>query len=144
MKKDRKALENFSTGLNCAQAVLSSFAEELGVEEEKALKLASGFGGGIGRMAGTCGAVAGAVMVIGLMHGYTTGEDKPAKDTTYSLVRQFAGEFARQNGSTVCRELLGCDVSTTQGFRDATDSGVFKTLCPRYVESAVLILEKML
>lgn len=144
MKREKKALENFSMELNCAQATPSAFAEELGVEEKKALKLASGFGGGMGRLAGTCGAVTGAVMVIGLRYGYTAGDDKDSKDHTYRLVRHFARQFNAKNGSIICKELLGHDVSTTEGYRDAVASGGFKTICPGCVQSAVTILEEIL
>lgn len=144
MKEEEKALETFGTGLNCAQSVLSSFAGGLGLERDKALKIAAGFGGGMGGLGGTCGAVTGAFMVIGLTQGHTAGEDKEGKDATYALVRQFARDFSEKHGSILCRELLGRDVSTLEGYRDAAESGVFKTLCPGFVESAVRILQNLL
>lgn len=144
MKKEEKALETFSTGLNCAQSVLSSFAGELGLEADTALKIAAGFGGGMGGLGGTCGAVTGAFMVIGLTQGHSAGEDKAGKEATYALVRQFAADFSEKHGSILCRELLGHDVSTARGYRDAAEGGVFKTLCPRFVKGAVQILQNLL
>ena len=80
-----KAVACFKEGFNCSQAVLSSFDDDFGLDKDMALKLAAGFGGGMGRMAQTCGAVTGAYMVIGLKHGAITGQDKAAKEhTAYS------------------------------------------------------------
>jgi C_GCAxxG_C_C family probable redox protein len=123
---------------------LTAFSDEFGLHDEVALRLACAFGGGMGRMARTCGAVTGAFMVIGLKYGQTKGNDKTAKDKTYALVKEFAGLFAKEYGSTECRELLACDISTPEGLKIANEKDLFKTICPKCIENAVKILEKLL
>ncbi|MDD3845312.1 MAG: C-GCAxxG-C-C family protein [Syntrophorhabdaceae bacterium] len=144
MTRKDKALEVFDSGFNCAQSVLLAFAEELGLDPEKALKIASGFGGGMGAMGATCGAVTGSFMVIGLDRGNASGDDRETKDATYRMIRQFAREFEQTHGSIACRVLLGCDISSYEGYHEALTKDLFRTLCPRYVETAVTILSPML
>lgn len=144
MKRSDMAVETLASGLNCAQSVLAAFTEDLDLERNDALRLASGFGSGMGRMAGTCGAVTGAFMVIGLKIGNISGKDKDAKDRTYALIREFAAQFAKERGSLVCRELLGCDISTQEGLNLANAKDLYRTICPKCVESSVTILEKIL
>jgi len=136
------ALSRFAEGFNCAQAVLSVYAEHLGLDRETALKLAAGFGGGMGRMASMCGAVTGAFMVLGLQYGGTT-TDREAKEAIYARVREFADRFKARNGSLVCRELLGCDISHPEGLRQAKESSAFTDICPAFIQNACEILEEM-
>ena len=143
MTRTERALSIFQNGLNCSQAVFSSFSEELGIPEEKALMISSGFGAGMGRMSLTCGAVTGAFMTLGLKEGFFSGENKESKETIYRLVREFGDAFAAVHGSIQCRELLGFDISTPDGYKEAADSGIFRDRCPRFVQSAIEIVEKM-
>jgi C_GCAxxG_C_C family probable redox protein len=138
------AVSCFKQGLSCSQAILSTFGEQFGLDRETALKVAAGFGGGMGRMAGTCGAVTGAFMVLGLKYGAVSAEDRDAKELTYELVREFAARFKERNGSVECRELLGCDISTPEGLQEFKDKGLLSTLCPNYVLDAAEILAEML
>jgi C_GCAxxG_C_C family probable redox protein len=133
-----RALSRFSAGFNCSQAVLSAYAQ--GIDQEAALKIASGFGGGMGRMAETCGAVIGAMMVLGLKFG-AASPDRAAKELIYERIREFAARFKERNGSLVCRDMLGCDISTPEGLEVA--KSLFTTVCPRYVRDACEILEEM-
>jgi C_GCAxxG_C_C family probable redox protein len=144
MDKVDHALSTFDSGFNCSQSVLTAFCNELGLQNEPAFRIAGAFGGGMGRMGKTCGAVTGGFMVIGLKHGQTQSNDKTAKDRTYAVVREFADLFAKEHGSIECRELLACDISTPEGFKTANEKDLFKTICPKCVESAVKILEKLL
>jgi len=139
-----KAVAYFKEGFNCSQAVVSSFAGDFGIDKNAALKLAAGFGGGMGRMAQTCGAVTGAYMVIGLKYGATTGQDRAAKDLTYQKVRDFNDRFKARNRSLICKELLKCDISTPSGFLEAKQEGLMTTMCPKLVQDAVEILEGMM
>src|SRR5271157_2593387 len=111
------AVACFKQGFSCSQAILSTFGEQFGLDQKTALKLAAGFGGGMGRMAGTCGAVTGAFMVLGLKYGAVSPDDRQAKELTYERVRMFAARFKERNGSLECRELLGCDISTPEGLQ---------------------------
>lgn len=139
-----QALASFKEGLNCSQAVLSSFAGDFGLDKDMALKLGTGFGAGMGRTGHRCGAVTGAYMVIGLKYGATTGQDRTAKELTYQKVREFNDQFEGRNKTVTCRKLLKCDISTPEGFEEAKQKGLFTTICPKMVRDAVEILEEMM
>ena len=91
----------------------------------------------------TCGAVTGALMVIGLKHGQTQREDKQAKEKTYALAREFLERFKARNDALLCRELLGYDINTPEGMQAIRDKGLFDSLCARLVANAVEILEEL-
>ncbi len=144
MSKKSVALCRFDEGFSCSQAVFSAYAEELGLDRETALKIAGAFGGGMGRMAETCGAVSGALMTIGLKYGPTNPANSATKEKTYELVREFVARFRARNGSIVCKELLGWDISTPAGHEAAKYRGLFASLCPKYVADAADIVEEVL
>ena len=108
------------------------------------MKVSGAFGGGMGRMGETCGAVTGALMVIGLRYGKTRAEDEQTKEKVYTLVQEFVKRFKARNGSILCRELLGCDLSTQDGRTLAKEKQLTKTLCPKYVQDAAEIIEELL
>ncbi len=146
MKKSRveEVVATHGEGFSCAQALLAVYGPELGMDRETALKVAGGFGGGMGRMAGICGAVTGAFMVIGLVHGMTKKGDLPQKERSYETIRQFAEKFKARNRTLVCRELMGVDVSTPEGFAESKAKNIARTVCPKFVRDAAEILEEML
>ena len=104
--KTKAARENFFNGANCAQAVLKAFEKETGLSEELSLKLGSSFGGGMGRMRKTCGALTAAFMVAGLIKGYSELDDIGLKGEHYALVQSMAKEFEKAFGSTECKDIL--------------------------------------
>ena len=101
-----KARELFNDGYNCSQAVFGAFAEDAGLDMKTALRFASPFGGGMGRMREVCGGVSGMFMVLGLFYGYDEPDDAQAKKELYSYVRALAEKFKESEGSIICRELL--------------------------------------
>ena len=101
-----KAAELFMQGYNCAQAVAVAFCDLTGLEEKQAAKMASAFGGGMGRLREVCGAVSGMLLVLGILDGYDDPTDDTAKKELYSRVQALAREFREENGSIICRELL--------------------------------------
>jgi C_GCAxxG_C_C family probable redox protein len=107
MNRTQKAIQLFNSSYNCSQAVLAAFADKAGLDEPTALKLASGFGGGIGCSGGTCGALTGAVMAMGLCCGTADSADNTTKLEVYRKVRQLTEEYKLRTGSTICRELMG-------------------------------------
>jgi C_GCAxxG_C_C family probable redox protein len=109
-----------------------------------ALKIACGFGAGIGRMGRTCGAVTGVVMVIGLKHGQVNLDDEESREKTYTLVKEFINRFTAIHGSIECRELIGYDLSNSGELKSARESGVFQNKCPGFVYDSVRILEDVL
>lgn len=101
-----KAYQTFHQGYNCSQSVAAAFAAEMGLTEAQALRMAVGFGGGMGRMREVCGAFSGLVLVLGTLYG----SDDPARKTDlYTEVQALAARFKAENGggSLICRELLG-------------------------------------
>lgn len=138
-----KAVACFKEGFSCSQAVFSTFAPELGLERDLALKIAGSFGGGMGRMAETCGAVTGAYMALGLKHSASV-VDPASKGENYAKVREFARMFKEKNGSTVCFELLGCDISTEEGMKEFKEKDLINQLCANFVRDAAVILEEIL
>ncbi len=123
------ALRN-EKGYNCAQAVLAAYADLFGLDEATALKIAEGFGTGMGGMGETCGAVTAAYMLIGLMNA-TGSPDKAVRADTYKKVREFAAAFAERHKTTVCRELKGED-------------GRPVVPCPVCIQTAAELFEEML
>lgn len=144
MKHADTAAAVFSQGFACSQAVLAAYAADLDLDQNIALKVSAGFGGGMGRMGHTCGAVTGAYMVIGLKFGAVSGQDQEAKQKSYRLIREFAEKFKARNGSTICRDLLGCDISTQEGFEEMKRKGLHGTVCVKAVRGACEILDEML
>jgi C_GCAxxG_C_C family probable redox protein len=141
MTREEKALACFGEGYSCSQAVLSAFCEDFGLSAEMALRVAGAFGGGIARLGEACGAVTGGLMVIGLKYGITDAKDKQAKERTYEVADRFLQGFTAKYGSIKCRDLLGCEVGTESGMEEARSKGLFKTLCPGFVQHAAGILE---
>lgn len=144
MDKALQAIEYFKETFSCAQAILAAFGEQFGLGKELALKVAGAFGGGMARMGGTCGAVTGSMMVIGLKHGKTAASDDEAKERTYALVLEFVNKFQAKHGSIVCRDLIQCDMSTPKGLQDFKDRNLMETHCVGFVRDAAQILEEIL
>lgn len=144
MERVDSAVSCFRKGYTCSQAIVSVYGALFGLDRATALKIASGFGGGMGRMATTCGAVTGAFMVVGLSHGATDPEDKESKETTHKLVRDFTGRFLALNGSIICKDLMGCDISQPEGLETVREKGLFLTLCSKFVKDSAEIIEDMI
>jgi C_GCAxxG_C_C family probable redox protein len=139
-----QAVAMFQEGFNCAQAVLAACGVPLGLPRDVALHVAGAMGGGIGGMGGTCGAVTGAIMTIGLKYAKTSPADDASKQKAYQLAKQFAAQFKQRNESILCRELLGCDISTPEGMKHFRESGLHGTVCPKLVRDAAEIVERLL
>ncbi len=144
MSRSERAQKLHAQGANCAQSVACSFAPDYGLDGETVMRLATGFGGGMGRMAGVCGAVTGAFIVIGMARGMHSAVDVEAKERAYATVREIAARFREANGALGCRELLGVDIGTPEGMAAAKARNAFGTSCMEYVRSAVEILEQEL
>ena len=140
MNPVKEAVGKFTNGHSCSTAILSSFAKKYGFDEKLAIKLASGFGGGMARKADTCGAVTGAIMVIGLH--YCNGPD--AKEIIYGQVQQFMKIFSERNGSIYCRELLPVNISIEDERNYAEEQNLFQTKCTEFVRDAAGILPELL
>jgi C_GCAxxG_C_C family probable redox protein len=144
MTKVEKAVEFFKGNFNCAQSVFSTFAPELGLDEETARKIATPFGGGLSHMREVCGAVAGALMVIGLRHGMSEDDDLQAKERSYALAREFATRFTAKHESINCQKLIGYDLGNSEEYARAEADGVYERICRNVVRDAVEILEDIM
>jgi len=144
MLRSERAYNYFLQGNNCSQSVILSFTDLLGIEEEVALRIASGFGGGMGRMQQTCGAVTGAFMVIGFLRGKYKEGDEEAKEKTNQIIQEFSKKFTKRFGSINCLELIEYDLNTEEGREQANRQGVFKKKCTNYVKESVELLEEIL
>lgn len=142
MSLPEQAVRTFKGGFNCAQAVLSVFSERFGLERQLALRLATGFGGGIGCGGDICGAVSGGILALGLKYGISE-PDKAAKAEMYRLTRVLEDRFRARTGSVVCRDLLGFDPGTPEGKEKMKVPGVFDC-CNDFVRIAAEITEEML
>ncbi|HSV26256.1 MAG TPA: C-GCAxxG-C-C family protein [Sedimentisphaerales bacterium] len=142
MSRSEKALGIFSEGANCAQAVLASFTDETHIDRADSMKIAASFGGGI-KQALACGAVTGALMVLGMRYGCTDHTNMKEKARITAITRDFQARFVAKHGSLSCKDLLGVNISTKQGHDEAAARGLFKSECTRFVASAVEILEEM-
>jgi C_GCAxxG_C_C family probable redox protein len=134
----------FNEGFSCSQAILSSYGVVFGLTRTTCLKISTGFGAGMAGQAETCGAVTGAIMVIGLKHGRTRADDEAARDNTYERAQLFIRRFKVRNGEVTCRKLLGHDIGTEEGMKAAEEEGLFSEYCPKLVRSAAEILENVL
>jgi C_GCAxxG_C_C family probable redox protein len=143
-QKSDLAAQKFSSGYNCSQSVLFSFCDELNLGKEEALKLACGFGAGMGRNQEVCGAVTGGIMVLGAKYGRGEKEDISATENIYPKVREFMNKFKKRQGHYICRHLLnGCELLTEEGQKYFHENDLKNIVCIPCVKSAVEILEKM-
>ena len=136
MNSIEKAVHLFEKGYMCSQAVFAAFSEDYALSKEQALKIGACFGSGM-RKGEVCGACTGALMVLGLKYG----DDKTKSN---ELCERFLDEFEKENGSYICRDLLGCDIGTPEGVKEAVDNNLFKEFCPIMVESAAKIVDEIL
>ncbi len=143
MTKKEKAMGLFSEGYNCSQAVFAAFSDEMGIDKQTAFRIASSFGGGMGRMREVCGAVSGMFMAAGMLFGYCDPKDNVKKAEHYALIQSLAEEFRKENGSIVCRELLGLTKGENSNSTPTprTDAYYKKRPCKELVGIAAEILE---
>ena len=137
----KTAQVRFEQEFNCSQAVFSAYATKLGIQDEIALKLASPFGGGTAHQGHVCGAVTGALLVLGLQKGNATPE---TKEETYRIAEDYIKHFQELHGSILCRELTGHDISKPGEIQKARDKGVFKITCPGLVKDAAELVSEFL
>ena len=143
--KGERAYALFKDGYNCSQAVFGAFAEELGVDFDTAVKLASGFGGGIGRMREVCGTFTGLTMAASMIYGYNDPKDTETKTELYEKIRALADKFREDNGSIICRELLGLQQAEKSAVPEARTSEYYKKRpCAELCRYAAELLEEFI
>jgi C_GCAxxG_C_C family probable redox protein len=143
MNRSEQAGELFLSGYNCAQAVILTFADDLKFSKELAQKMAAGFGGGMGKQQETCGAVTGAIMVLGLLKGEEVNNNDELKTATYGSVKDLTRAFVATYKSTKCRDLIDCDLNTPEGEAKFKEENIMETVCAGCVKKAVEIVENL-
>ena len=145
INKTETALQKFASGYNCAQSILYSFSNEINIDSNVALKIACGFGAGMGRRGEVCGAVTGGIMTIGAKYGKGENGDKTATETTYAKTKELMDRFQEKHDSFICKELLdGTDLATEEGQLHFRENDLFNSTCKKCVASVVQILEDIL
>jgi C_GCAxxG_C_C family probable redox protein len=144
MTKAEDAVVLFQQGFSCSQAVLTVFAKDFGLNRDIALRISQGFGAGIAYSDDICGAVSGAIMVVGLRYGRIRADDKTAKEKTYTVVGEFLRQFKQNNDSVECTRLLGYNLSDPQQIAEAKKSKAVMARCPTLVRDAVEIVETLI
>jgi C_GCAxxG_C_C family probable redox protein len=139
------ALTRFEAGYNCCQSVFSAFAEGAGLDVETSLRVAGGFGGGMGHLGEVCGALTGAFMALGARYFDPKGDVRAEKTRAAEKVAEAARRFrATQGDCILCRDILGYDISDPEQYVKARAEGAFKKRCPDAVREAARIVKSML
>lgn len=141
--KQKQAINTFKSNFNCAQSVFTSFSDKFGLDKDTANSLTSGFGGGMGMLQKTCGAVTGAYMVISLYNSKIFIDNTDRKEKSAGMIQDFYNKFNAVNGTTNCKKLMNCDLNTEAGSKYAKEHNLFETVCEKCVSDSVLILEEM-
>jgi len=144
MTREEKAVSAFQAGYNCAQSTFMAFIDDLGIEKKQAMKLASGFGGGMGRMQEVCGAVSGGILALGATFGHGEPSESEAQKKTYTLVQELMRRFKAQHTSCLCRDLVqGIDLKTEEGQKQFKEQNLRNKVCVPCVRTAVEIVEEL-
>ncbi|MBN1790485.1 MAG: C_GCAxxG_C_C family protein [Bacteroidales bacterium] len=134
------AITDFRGGLNCSQAVLTAFADDLQLDKNLALSIACGFGGGMGRLQETCGAVTGSFMVMGVHNCRKYTDNRERKEKTYAMVQEFSRRFKSIHGTLDCIDLLHADLKTNEGKQYIKDNNLYEVVCEKCITDAIHIL----
>ena len=143
VKNEQEVLEMFGDGFDCSQIVLSNVSEKLGITKDEALKIAACFGGGMWH-GETCGCVVGALIALGMKYATVEANDQEKKDALLKLKAEFEEKFCDNNGSCICKEILGYNLSIPEEMEKIQEEKLLETKCPKVVLSACDILEEMI
>jgi len=145
MKKSEKALSYFNNSFNCAQSVFTTFGPELGLTEDECLKIACAFGAGMGKQQHVCGAVTGALMVLGARFGKALNDAEHKKELTYKKTEEFIKKFELNNGSIHCFKLLNnLNMNIVEDEIKIHELGLYETVCESAIKDAVELIEKLI
>jgi C_GCAxxG_C_C family probable redox protein len=143
-QKAEKAISSFRSGLNCSQSVLNAYADEMNVDNEFALSVSCGFGGGMGRLQETCGAVTGSFMVFGVYNWKKFVDNKDRKEKTYAMIQRFSKRFKSVHAVMDCKSLLNCDLNTEEGQKYVADNNLHEKVCERCIADAISIVDELI
>ncbi|PKQ63487.1 hypothetical protein BZG02_08925 [Labilibaculum filiforme] len=138
---EEKAIHSFNNGMNCSQSVLTAYADHLKFDPKMALSVATGFGGGMGEMQKTCGAVTGAFMVLGIHNSKKHPENTEAVKATNEMVKKFSHYFKALYGSLDCKGILNCDFTTISGEKEFKEKDMKKNICSKCISDSIRLIE---
>ncbi|RZT96247.1 C_GCAxxG_C_C family probable redox protein [Ancylomarina subtilis] len=141
---EEKAIHSFYNGMNCAQSVLTAYAEHLNFDPGFALSIASGFGGGMGKLQKTCGAVTGSFMALGIYNSQKHFENIEARNATNEMIQKFSVDFKALHGSLDCKALLDCDFKTEEGENRFKDMDLKKNVCSTCISDSIKMVESLI
>ena len=141
---EENAIALFTSGLNCAQSVLAAYAEKLNIDKNLAINISCGFGGGMGRLQETCGAVTGAFMVFSIYNGKKYAENSVKKIMSYSMIQDFNSKFITIYGTSNCHALLNCDLTTKEGLEFMQKHNLSKNVCEKCIRSSIQLIEELI
>jgi C_GCAxxG_C_C family probable redox protein len=141
---EEKAIESFRSGLNCAQAVVGAYSEDLNYDDKLALSISCGFGGGMGRLQETCGAVTGSFMVLGIYNCNKIEDNQERKEATYAMVQKFNKSFKKIHKTTDCLAILNVDLKTEEGNNYAKKNNLFGTVCEKCILDSIKIVNQLM
>lgn len=145
MKKlEEKAIHSFNNGMNCSQSIVTTYADHLKFDSDMALSVSAGFGGGIGNMQKTCGAVTGAFMVLGIYNSKLHANNSDAVNATNEMVKRFTHYFDALHGSLDCKSILNCNLSTVEGERQFQDQDLKKNICSKCISDSIKLIELLI
>lgn len=142
--RNEVAIKSFQDGLNCAQSVLTSFKDEINLSESDLLKISAGFGGGIGKLQKTCGAVTGAVIAIGMIDENLVATNRDSRDKLNHKIQEFNSQFKKIHKTSECRTLLGIDLISDDGAGQFEDQGLGELVCEKCIADSVNIVESIM
>lgn len=139
------ASDKFLSGYNCAQAIVWAFAQRVNLDPDAALKIACGFGAGMGRKQEVCGAVSGGIMALGLKYGRGEAQDRTATEDTYAKTQELMRRFEAAHGTCSCLKLLGgCDLTTEAGRAQFKEQDLMRKTCVPCVQTVAALLDQLL
>jgi C_GCAxxG_C_C family probable redox protein len=144
MTRNDIAIQEFRSGLNCAQSVLSAYSSDLKIDKNLALSISTGFGSGMGRLQGTCGAVTGAFMAISVFACKKFEQPDDRKSRSIEMIQAYNEKFLKLHKSTDCKDLLGCNLRTSEGQDYYKANNLKESVCEKCISNSIEILEKIM
>ncbi|WP_372643946.1 C-GCAxxG-C-C family protein [Ancylomarina sp.] len=141
---EEKVIHSFYNGMNCAQSILTAYADHLKFDPSFALSVSSGFGGGMGKLQKTCGAVTGSFMALGIYNSQKHFENIEARNATNVMIQKFTVDFEAMHGSLDCKALLDCDFTTIEGGNQFKDKDLKQNVCSKCLADSVKLIEGLI
>ncbi|WP_421919113.1 C-GCAxxG-C-C family protein [Marinifilum sp.] len=142
--KKEKAVENFRSGMNCAQSVLLAFSDQYKFDDNLAFQISSGFGGGMGRLQKTCGAVTGAFMLIGIHNCEKYSNHSLQTENNRSMIQEFNRRFTQTYESLDCRDIIKCDLNTPEGQQYCKENNSKEIICTKCITDSIDIVNALI